>query len=76
MHIEGAMLFSQELIQKIMSEWPKDTVLVLVDHAGTRSLDAAAYFAGHGFSETRALRGGIDAWSCEVDSTLPRYTVE
>lgn len=75
-HIDGAQLFSQELIQKIMSEWPKDTLLVIVDHSGTRSLDAAAYFAGHGFANTRALRGGIDAWSCEVDSTLPRYTVE
>jgi hypothetical protein len=21
----------------------------------------------------RSLRGGIDAWSCEVDSSLPRY---
>lgn len=75
-HIDGALLFSQELVQEIMGRWPKDTVLVLVDHTGTRSLDAAAYFAGHGFVNTRALRGGIDAWSCEVDATLPRYTVE
>lgn len=75
-HIEGALLFSQELIQTIMSNWPKETVLVIVDHTGTRSLDAAAYFTGHGFTNVRALRGGIDAWSCEVDASLPRYTVE
>lgn len=75
-HIDGAQLFSQELIQEIMGGWPKDTVLVMVDHTGTRSLDAAAYFSGHGFTNARALRGGIDAWSCDVDATLPRYTVE
>jgi rhodanese-related sulfurtransferase len=75
-HIPGSLLFSQDLIQQIMSNWPKETILILVDHKGTRSLDAAAYFAGHGFSKTRALRGGIDAWSCAVDPNLPRYTTE
>jgi rhodanese-related sulfurtransferase len=74
--IEGARLFSQELVQEIMGSWPKDIVLVMVDHTGTRTLDAAAYFSGHGFQHARALRGGIDAWSCEVDAALPRYTVE
>lgn len=74
--IEGADLFSQDLIRKIMEECPKDTLLVIYDHTGTRSLDAAAYFAGHGFENVRALKGGIDAWSLEVDASLPRYTVE
>lgn len=74
--IEGADLFSQDLIRKIMEECPKDTMLVIYDHTGTRSLDAAAYFSGHGFENVRALKGGIDAWSMEVDASLPRYTVE
>jgi hypothetical protein len=25
---------------------------------------------------TRALKGGIDAWSREIDPTLPRYRIE
>lgn len=74
--IEGSELFSQELLQEIMTTWSKDAAVVLVDHQGTRVLDAAAYFTGHGFSNIRALRGGIDAWSIEVDSSLPRYTLE
>jgi rhodanese-related sulfurtransferase len=74
--IEGAELFSQELLQEIMTAWPKDVSIVLLDHQGTRVLDAAAYFTGHGFSNVRALRGGIDAWSIEVDPSLPRYTLE
>jgi rhodanese-related sulfurtransferase len=68
--------FTQELLQAIMSGWPKDDLLILVDHQGLRGLDAAAYFAGHGFTNVRGLRGGIDAWSLEVDPSLPRYTVE
>jgi len=74
--IDGACLFSQDVLQEIMNTWAKDTPLLLVDHTGSRSLDAAAYFSGHGFQNVRALRGGIDAWSLEVDAAIPRYTVE
>jgi rhodanese-related sulfurtransferase len=75
-HIEGAELFSQDLLQKITGSWPKDAALIIYDHTGSRSLDAAAYFSGHGFQNVRALQGGIDAWSLEVDLTIPRYSVE
>lgn len=74
--IDGAELFSEESMQKIMSTWPKDELLVIYDHQGSRSLDAAAYFQGHGFANVKSLRGGIDAWSSEVDPKLPRYTLE
>ena len=30
---------------------------------------------GHGMPNVHALRGGIDAWSLEVDSSIRRYTV-
>jgi len=75
-HIAGSEFFSQESLQSLMATWPKETLIVVVDHTGTRSLDAAAYLAGHGFTQVRALRGGIDAWSVEVDSSIPRYTTE
>jgi len=39
-------------------------------------MDAAAFFAGHGFTAIRALRGGVDAWSEEVDPGVPRYELE
>jgi len=74
--IEGAHLFSQPLMQEILATWPKETRLVIIDHRGERSLDAATYFAGHGFVHARCLRGGIDAWSREVDSSIPRYDLE
>lgn len=72
-HIEGALLLSQPVMQEIMARWPRNETLVVVDHQGKSGLDAAAYFLGHGFENVRCLRGGIDAWSQEVDPKLPRY---
>jgi rhodanese-related sulfurtransferase len=74
--IDGANFFSQELMQEILSKWPEKDLLAIYDHAGERALDAAAYFQGHGFENVKVLRGGIDAWSAEVDPTLPRYHLE
>ena len=50
--------------------------MVIYDHRGQQSLDAAAYFIGQGFGNVRCLRGGIDAWSREVDAKIPRYRLE
>jgi rhodanese-related sulfurtransferase len=74
--IDNAQLFTQELMQKILSDWSRENLLVVYDHQGTRSLDAAAYFQGHGFENVKSLRGGIDAWSVDVDPKLRRYHLE
>jgi rhodanese-related sulfurtransferase len=71
-----AVLLSQDLMQEMMSRWPKETPVVIYDHAGNQGLDAAAYFSGHGMTNVRALRGGIDAWASEVDASVPRYQIQ
>ena len=72
-HIDGALLLSQPVMQEIMGKWARSETLVVIDHQGKSALDAAAYFLGHGFENVRCLRGGIDGWSQEVDTKLPRY---
>ena len=74
--LPGAELFTQDLMQHILSDWSRETLLVIYDHQGTRSMDAAAYFQGHGFTNVKSLRGGIDAYSAEADASLPRYSLE
>lgn len=74
--IPGAQLFTQELMQTNFPDWSRDDLLVIYDHQGTRSMDAAAYFQGHGFTQVKSLRGGIDAYSAEADVSLPRYSLE
>lgn len=74
--LPNAHLFTQEFMQQILSRWPREQLVVVYDHEGTRSMDAAAYFQGHSFENVKSLRGGIDAWSAEVDAKLPRYQLE
>jgi rhodanese-related sulfurtransferase len=74
--LDGAEFVNQELVQSLMGSAPRDALLVFYDHSGTASLDAAAYFAGHGFTGAKFLRGGIDAWAQEVDAKMPRYKLE
>jgi len=73
--IPGSRFMTQEIMQESMN-WPKETEIILIDHSGSRVLDAAAYFAGHGFSKVKGLKGGIDAYSEQADPSLPRYTTE
>ena len=74
--LPGAHLFTQELMQEILGNWSREDLVVIYDHQGARSMDAAAYFQGHGFTNVKSLRGGIDAYSAEVDPSLPRYHLE
>ena len=70
--IPGAELITEELSYQIM-QWPKDTAMVFYCQHGNRSMDAAAYFSGHGFSNAKSMTGGIDAWSVSIDPSVPRY---
>ena len=54
-------------------ELPKDRRIVFTCHTGERSLDVASYFIGHGFSSVFSMRGGILAWSQEIDPAVPQY---
>jgi len=69
-------LFTQDLMPEVLAKQSRTDLFVVYDHKGARSLDAAAFFQGHGFENVKSLRGGIDAWSTEVDSKLPRYHLE
>ena len=61
--------------QKYM-DLPKDTRIVFACKSGIRSLDVAAYFIGHQFTQVYSMKGGLDAWREQVDSSLPDYTLE
>jgi rhodanese-related sulfurtransferase len=75
-HLENSTFLTQELMEEILTTWPKDREIVFLCHHGIRSLDAAAFFAGHGFQNVASMSGGIDSWSLEVDPAIPRYELE
>lgn len=47
--------------------------IVTYCHSGIRSLDVAIWLRSQGFESAQSLHGGIDAWSREIDPTVPRY---
>jgi rhodanese-related sulfurtransferase len=73
--LPGSRLMNQELQQELFAT-PPDQTIVLFDHSGREVLDHCAWFRGHGLDNTFGLTGGIDAWSRDIDSSLPRYRLE
>jgi len=56
-----------------LTELNRDTPLVVMCHSGGRSRKVAEFLLGNGFLQVFNLRGGIDAWSTEIDPHVPRY---
>ncbi len=52
---------------------PKDTRLAFLCHVGGRSAQMAEEFRGKGFTQVFNVEGGIERWSTEVDTSVPRY---
>ena len=42
-------------------------------HHGSRSMQVASYLQARGFAHVANIAGGIDAWSLELDTSVPRY---
>ena len=70
--IPGARLLDAEALSRLEA-LDRDVTLVFSCHHGIRSQAAAEHFVGLGFKRVFNLRGGIDAWSLTVDSSVPRY---
>jgi rhodanese-related sulfurtransferase len=51
----------------------KETPAIIYCHHGMRSMRAVTYLRDHGFSHVFSMRGGIDAWSSEIDPSVPAY---
>ncbi len=73
-HLPGSLLVPLDELPQRAADVPAEGEVVLVCHHGVRSAHALAYLQQrHGRQNLVNLRGGIDAWSCEVDASVPRY---
>ena len=54
-------------------ELDPDDHIVVVCHHGVRSMSVTAWLRQQGFEKAQSMRGGIDAWSRQVDRTVPTY---
>jgi rhodanese-related sulfurtransferase len=62
-----------EIPSRAFQELDPEAHIVTVCHAGVRSLNVAMWMRNQGFEKVQSLAGGIDAWSREIDPTVPRY---
>ncbi|TXK16429.1 rhodanese [Homoserinibacter sp. GY 40078] len=71
--LPGAMILPLGRLPELTDAIDPDRPIVAYCHHGIRSAQAAGYLMQHGFDDVRHLAGGIDAWTDDVDPTLPRY---
>ncbi len=56
-----------------LAELDPDRPVAVLCHHGGRSMQVAMFLAQHGFERVANVAGGIDAWSLDVDPSIPRY---
>lgn len=73
--IDGSQLLPMsELKDRIGELQPfKDTHVVVHCHHGGRSLSVTQFLRQQGFTRVQNMTGGIDDWSLQIDSEVPRY---
>ena len=71
--LEGSVLIPLGTLPHSLAKLDKNTEIVAYCHHGMRSADATGFLLQQGFSSVKNLVGGIDAWSIQVDGTVPRY---
>ena len=72
--LPGSLLIPLQEFNERLAELDalKGKTVVVYCHSGVRSFHAAAFLATRGVDAT-SLAGGIDRYSVDVDSSLPRY---
>ena len=63
-----------EWMDRVGTLLDRDQPVAVLCHAGIRSYQFGCWLIEQqGFTAVLNLQGGIDAWSAEVDPTVPRY---
>ena len=72
-HIDGVTLIPLGQLPERLNELDGHKAIVTHCHRGVRSMQALEILKAAGFTKVRSLAGGIDAWSTDVDPSVPRY---
>jgi rhodanese-related sulfurtransferase len=71
--VAGALHIPMREVPARLDELDAAKPLVVMCHSGGRSRRVAEFLQGSGFPNVFNLKGGIDAWSMQLDSRVPRY---
>ncbi len=64
--VAGAVHIPMGDVPARLAELPRDREVVVLCHAGSRSLRVASFLAAQGFQPVTNLSGGIAAWAVEI----------
>ncbi|MGD9855734.1 MAG: rhodanese-like domain-containing protein [Planctomycetaceae bacterium] len=73
--IAGNILIPMSELQDRLAELNehRDRDVIVYCHHGVRSLRVVHWLRRNGFLEAQSMRGGIDQWSLQIDTAVPRY---
>ena len=73
--IDGSLLLPMSELQLRVGELEphQESHIVVHCHHGGRSMQVTHALRERGYAKVQNMAGGIDAWSLQIDSDLPRY---
>ena len=71
--VQGTLLLPLSELGNRFTELDPNTQYYLHCKAGVRSLKALGFLRQQGFKYVKSVKGGITAWSDEIDRTVPKY---
>jgi rhodanese-related sulfurtransferase len=75
--IEGAELVPMRSVPAELSRLDAladESPIIVYCHHGVRSLNVVNWLREQGVEACQSMAGGIDRWSLEIDSSVPRYS--
>lgn len=73
-NLSGTLIPLQQLPHRLDElDAHKDELIVVHCRSGARSAQAVMYMRSFGFEQAKNLRGGVLAWSREIDPSMPTY---
>ena len=73
-HMAAARLMPMgDVPSRAHQELDPENHIVVVCHHGVRSMNVTVWLRQQGFEKAQSMRGGIDAWSRQVDASVPTY---
>ena len=72
-HVEGVPLLPLSQLAQRFGELDPDQTYYLHCKVGGRSLQAVQFLREQGFKNLKSVKGGITAWSEQIDPRVPKY---
>lgn len=71
--VAGSRHVPMRQIPAKLDQLPKDRLILVMCHAGVRSMRVTQFLRANGYPLVSNVTGGIDAWAMQIDPSMARY---